>query len=157
MQKIKKPKFTTQDLGNNPFLQSLTIPVMELSFKDTYVKDEDVWLQASKIVDTTHSCRLFTSSELRKFTNNLSLRSKELLLWIMYDINYSEDFLWLNKKRYMEEVGITAINTYKAAVKELVRYGYLGLTVVPDVFWINPLFFFKGDRVKAFPKNLEKI
>jgi len=156
MQKYKKPTFTEEDLGVNPFAQSLKIPVNEIEFKNVYKKEEDMLLPLVKEVEKTPITKLYTTSEHRKFTNNLSLRSKELLLWIMYEVKYGEDFLWVNKKRYMEECNISSLNTYKEAIKELIRYGYVGLTVIQDVYWINPLFFFKGDRIAKYPNNVVK-
>lgn len=152
----KKPKFTEKDLGFNPFINSLVIPVIEKHFKEQYKKSDDVLVPVIQEVEYTEIAKLYCSAERRKITNNLSLRAKELFLWIMYEIDHGKDFLWVNKKRYMEEVEITAIDTYKNAMKELIRYGFLGLTVIQDVFWINPDLFFKGNRITKYPNKIEK-
>jgi hypothetical protein len=102
-------------------------------------------------------CKLYCSPEKRLLTNRLSLRAKEMLLWIQYEIDHGKDFLWMNKKRYMEELEIKSINTYKEALKELIRHGFITPTLASDYYWINPDFMFKGDRVKKYPKNVVKI
>lgn len=155
MQKYKKPKFTKKDLGNNPHITSLQIKVVKRNFEKQYYRDEEGnLLPVQQEVEYTPFVKLYSTAEHRKLANNLSLRAKELLLWLMYEIPVGEDYIWINKERYMEENQVSSINTYKEAIKELVRYCFLSISVIPDVFWINPEFFFKGDRVKKYSNNL---
>lgn len=156
MQKYQKPKFKMSELGINPCTTSLIIPVNELEFKGQYKKDGDVFINASKEVEATPYAKIYITAERRKLVAGLSSSAKELYLWIMYEIDPSEDALWINKQRYMEENN-TSLNTYKKSVEELIRYAFIAYTIVKDVYWINPDFFFRGDRVNKYPTKIKKI
>lgn len=155
MQKYKKPDFTNKNLGINPCSVPLQIPVNELVFKDQYVRDGNILINASKEVESTPYSKLYVTAERRKIIASLSAAAKELYIWIMYEVKTGEDALWINKQRFMEE-NSTSLNTYKKAIEELVRYALVAFTVVKDVYWINPDFFFKGDRIAKYPQCVVK-
>ncbi len=154
--RAKKPVFETSDLGVNPCVNSLQILVYKVEFKNQYKFVENMYLPASKEVEKVPYTKLFCSSERRLLINALSPRSKELYLWLMFEITSGDDYIWINKQRYMSENSISAVNTYKEAVRELVRYAFLSPTIKTGVYWINPNFFFKGDRISKYPKNIVK-
>lgn len=157
MKRPIKPKVTVKELGLNPCITSLKIPVWEMPLKGQYEKQEDdTYLPTFVEVEITSFTKLFISSERRIIISQLSSRAKELLLWIMLDIKAGEDYIWINKQRYMKENNINSVNTYKEAARELVRYTFLSLTVETDYYWINPDFFFNGDRIKKYPTKLVK-
>ena len=154
MQKYSKPKFRYDDLGKNPCTISLVIPVNILTIKHQYEKDkdDDMLVNVQLELEYTEYCKVYASSERRKLVSSLSPCAKELYLWLLYEIKYGQDALWINKERFMEE-NTTSLNTYKKAIEELIRYAFIAYTVVKDVYWINPDFFFKGDRLKKYPNN----
>ena len=155
MQKYQKPKFTYKDLGKNPCVSSLEVPVKTLVMKHQFQQDKDdnTLVNVEIQVEALHFSRIYVTSERRKLVSALSMSAKELYLWIMYEIETGEDALWINKDRFMEENN-TSLNTFKKAVEELVRYAFIAYTIVKEVYWINPDFFFKGDRMKKYPKNI---
>ena len=152
MQKYSKPKFNYKDLGINPCTISLQIPVNIVTVPYQYQrdKDDDMLVNVQLELERTEYSKLYTSSERRKLISSLSTASKELYLWLMFEIKYGEDALWINKNRFMIE-NRTSVNTYKKAVEELAKYAFIAYTVIKDVYWINPDFFFKGDRLKKYP------
>jgi hypothetical protein len=155
---MKKIKFSESDLGNNPFANSLEIKVRGLELSKQYKLDEDGDLLPVTIdIEYDEFCKMYSSSKKRLIRNKLPLRSKEMLMWIQDELEYGKDYLWVNKTRYMEELEIKSINTYKEALKELIRHGFITPTLASDYYWINPDFMFKGDRVKKYPKNVFKI
>lgn len=158
MQKYKKPKFRYSDLGKNPCANSLEIPVRTLTMKHQFVKDkeDDMLVNVEVVVETTPSVHLYVTAERRKLVAALSTSAKELYLWIMFEIESGEDALWINKDRFMEE-NSTSLNTYKKSVEELVRYAFIAFTVVKDVYWINPDFFFKGKRIDKYPTKIKHL
>lgn len=158
MQKYSKPKFEYKKLGVNPCTITLEVPIRNLIKKHQFEKDEedDMLVNVEVIVEATAYTKLYITSELRKLVCNLSPSAKELYLWIMYEVEVGEDALWINKVRFMEE-NSTSLNTYKKAVEELIRYAFIAYTIVKDVYWINPNFFFKGDRVKKYPKQVKLL
>ena len=156
MQKYSKPKYDYKTLGINPFSISLEVKVKELELLNAYKKDGDEWLPVTNEVEDTPFTKMFITAERRIIVSNLSPAAKELYLWIMFEIDAGKDALWINKERYMLE-NHTSINTYKKALEDLIRYAIISQTVVQGVYWFNPDFFFRGDRIKKYPKNLKYI
>lgn len=154
MNKVRKPIFQEEDLGVNPFLTNLNIPTVTRKLINTFIVNDGNQEQADLELEYTSYTKLFCSADRRYKTNQLSPRAKELLLWMMYQIKNADDYIWINKKLYMEENNITSINTYKEAIKDLITKGFLVLTIKTDVFWINPDMFFKGDRIRKYPNNV---
>lgn len=155
MQKYSKPKFNIKELGVNPCTSSLIIPVNSLELSRQYKKDGDVLINAVVEVESTPYTKLYVTAERRKIIANLSASAKELYLWLLYEIDAGEDALWINKYRFMEENN-TSLNTFKKSIEELIRYALIAYTVVKEVYWINPDFFFRGDRVAKYPKCIQK-
>jgi len=99
------------NIGFNPLAVGIEIPVVPVYSKDTYKKDEDAIVPITIFIEKTPFTKVYNTSENRKIVNNLSARAKTLLLWIIYELDAGKDYLWINKYRYMQEVGIKAINT----------------------------------------------
>ena len=86
----------------------------------------------------------------------LSSRARDLFLWITYELDSGKDFLWINKVRYMKECTVS-LNTYKESILDLTTAGVITPTVYHDTYWINPLFFFNGDRIKKYQDKLTTV
>lgn len=99
--------------------------------------------------------KLYTKPENRKIVGSLSDAARKLFMWIAYEVETGKDWVWVNKRRFMDEVGVKSINTYKKAMSELVRYGFIQLSLVKDVFWINPKLLFAGSRINKYPDKVE--
>ena len=150
---MKKSKTIDETkLGINPFLSSLTIPVNIVKGK-AYKLSDDVLVKENIELEATPFTKVYISSERRKIINNLSSSAQRLLLWIMFELDEGRDWLYLNKSRYLKEQDLT-YNTYTKARDELIRYCIIYPTVVRDVFWINPDFFFQGNRIKKFKSHV---
>jgi hypothetical protein len=99
--------------------------------------------------------KIYWSAPLRLRMVGLSFRALQLWNWILYEIKRSDDFLHIDAKRMMEECFIKSPKTFKKAVDELRKEGYIAPCVGhKNVYWINPAIAFKGNRAKAFPKNV---
>lgn len=155
MSKYIKPEVREEDLGKNPYLKSLVVPVNKVSGEDRFRQDGTEWYKSDYEYDAAASCKVFVDSQRRKDMAKLAPRSKDLLLWIIYEVKKGKDWLWINRERYMEESGITSLNTYRSAATELIKTGYISKTVVLGVYWINPDLIFSGNRIKAFPENIK--
>lgn len=155
MSKYEKPDINEEELGVNPYLMHLVIPIHKVKEVngDKFIKEGEVWQKADYDFDASPYCKLFSDAGKRKMVNKLKPRAKDLFLWLMYEAKKGKCWLWINKERYMEENEISAINTYRSAVNDLVKGGFLNKTVIMDTYWINPDYFFHGDRKKAFPNN----
>lgn len=155
MSKYIKPNINEEDLGKNPYLKSLVIPVNKVSSEDRFKQDGNEWYKSEYEYDAASCCKVFVDAQRRKDMAKLAPRSKDLLLWIIYEVKKGKDYLWINRERYMEESGISSLNTYRSAATELIKNGYISKTVVLGYFWINPDLIFSGNRIKAFPDNVK--
>lgn len=154
--RIKKPKVTDKQLGGNPFagVDRLQILVRGVYSEDAFTKDGDGdWLPAEYDHEEVSFTKFFKSSDRRLEIGKLETCSKALLLWLMQTVEVGKDWVWINKERYMEEDGVSR-NTYTKAVNDLIRNQLILPTVVRDVYWINPHYFFNGSRIRKYPKNL---
>lgn len=155
MAKERKPDITAERLGDNPFLDKLKIPVNKLVLHGQYKPDKDGHHLPVEIeIEAEHFCRVYVDKDRRKNMIRLSPRSKDLLLWVIYEVKTGEEYIWINRPMYMEESGVKAYNTYKEALNELIRLSFLRLSVIHGVYWINPGIFFNGSRVNKFPDNV---
>lgn len=153
-----RPILDPDRLANNPLASSdFTIPVMSVTIPGRYRREGDVILPAEATLESDQKSQVYVSASMRKSTMNLSPSATKLFLWVLYELEPGVDYLWINRKRYMEEAGVSMETTYESAAEELCRYCYLhavpweGMT---DVFWINPSVMFCGSRTKRYPGKL---
>ncbi len=158
MQKYKRPKFTEEDLGENPLIESFAVKVREVT-QGTVVQDGQRVLN-NVLFEATPYTKIFTNTidgvMPRKKVTNLNDKAQRLYLWLIYEIDSGKDYIWINQARYMEEQGIKSINTYKDAIRELVMNKFLAISVVKSVYWINPAYFFKGSRINKYEDKIIK-
>lgn len=154
MQKYKKPDTSKLETYVNPFSVPLKILVNTIEDPHKFVVEGDAVMNYKAKLEVEPKCSLYIAPQKRIIVNALTPSTKELFIWLMYTIEPNKDFIWINKDRYMLELDITSINTYKKALFELERYGIIALTSVKDTYWINPDFFFRGNRVTKYPKNV---
>ena len=158
MSKYIKPKFEDSDLGLNPFVTNLVVRVNKRVFKNVYKKINGEDIPNIAEVEYDKFCKIYTDAYRRDMMNTLSVRGKELLFWIMFQLQGGKDYIWINREMYMDECGMTSENTFLSAVKDLSFKGFLARTVIgKDVYWINPDLFFKGDRVGKYKNKIEQM
>ena len=153
--KILRPVISEEKMGRNPFIASLEIRVRPI--RSGYVPDGEMLVDNFVDMEVDTYAKVFDNSEQRIIMAGLSFRALQVWTWAMYTIESGKDYLWVNVVRVMEECGMKSIKTYKAAIAELCRYGYIAPCVGhKNVFWINPAVAFKGNRAKKFPENVVK-
>jgi hypothetical protein len=151
-----RPKFTEEDLGNNRFtnVSKLTIPVKPGldSFTDKAGKTH----YKEKHYEKDKYCRMYNSPENRLEVSKLSYQAKDLLLWIMYELDPGKDYVWINRERYMEESGVKSPTTVSLAVREL-KLEFIMPCNVREMYFINPKYMFFGSRINAFGDNVKVV
>jgi hypothetical protein len=160
MSKYEKQELDEAELGINPFVSSLKIPVNSVRSDNKYrVHDkssgeDSIYELANFDYEATPYCKVFSDKQRRTIMAKLKPRSKDLFLWIGYELKSGKDYIWINKVRYMEENEVGSINTYKSAIVELMQTGIIAKIHVMDYYWINPHWFFNGNRITKFPDNV---
>ena len=157
MSKYRKPLIDTSKLKSNPFVFGLEIPVIHYEDRYKYVMDfEGILTNEVYSIDHEKGTKVYVSSERRKLIAKLTPNACKLLKWVEQELDYNSDWFWLNKDRYMDESAV-AYNTYKKSIMELQVNSFLSKTAMSDVFWLNPHYFFFGNRVKKYENNLKVV
>ena len=158
MSRNLKPKFTEEDLGGNPFIQSLVVRVCD--FKTGKIIEDEEGIKDYEYAEREYDpcTKVYTESIDRKIINGLSPKAKELYLFLIYSLNTGKDYFWFNRQRYMEELNIKSNTTVCNAIFELSRYCIIyKAATVKDVYWINPAFLFAGNRIKKYKSNVKVV
>jgi len=155
-----RPEIDESKLGLNPLIgdedYKLRIPARKKSrnvinkFKEPDVKE--IYIEATPFT------KVFDVTGGKDNMMNLPIRSKELLLYVMYYIDVGCEYIWINRQEYMKNNGIKSVNTFKKAIEDLSIRRYVCPHIkIKDLLWINPYYFFKGDRLGKYPNNIEVL
>lgn len=155
----KKEIIDESRLIKNPYEYTLVIPVSKYTNPKEFIKqgEDGIVVNSSFYLERVQSAKLFYSTGAKEYVYNLSDKAQRLYLYILYNLLNNKDYVQINKENYMTKNGIKAENTYREALKELIRYNFLCLTEYKTVFWINPNLFFCGNRIKKYPSNIKVI
>ena len=99
---------------------------------------------------------LFLHTGVRGRVTNLSPRSKELFLWLIFELSDGLDYVKIDRGRYMLDCGISSVNTFLGAMRGLVKWGIINPTPKKDIYWINPGVFFRGDRIEKYSDSVKQ-
>ena len=150
----KKPPCDPSEFGVNPFISSLIIEAKEIVNPGKFVFENGKYEQSTSIIEVELASRVYIRTDKRKYITALPPNAKALLFWIVYELEYNQDYLWINGKRYMEE-SKTSLNTYKAALKELSFAGIITpVAFCKEHYWINPWYIYLGNRIEQYEKCL---
>lgn len=146
-----------KSMGVNPFVQALQLKAT--TFKaDGYVGEESGIRYPKRYMrDQTPSTKVFDTSMLRKTTMGLSGTSLKIYLWFIFKATSEHDYIKLNRLAFMKEAGITSKTTVNTGLDALIRYEIIAKSNLKDVYWFNPLYFFRGDRLKKYRYNVEIV
>jgi hypothetical protein len=103
-------------------------------------------------VDVSASCRLYVDASLNEDRNNLSLRSKEMLLWLIGRLRSGEDVVLIHPENYMALFDIASVSTVRKAIQGLIRADIIAKTDVRNVYFINANYLFRGSRIRKWPE-----
>ena len=159
MKRELKPEINKNNLGVNPLtVNDLEIKVVEKVYTGSFKhKDGDI-IHNTGLIEYDSCTKVYNKASNRLFASKLTAGSKSLLLWLIFEMDYNEDYIWINKTRYMEENDISSINTYKKAITELTRYCVIyPMLGKRNVYWINPRLMFNGNRITKYPDSVIKI
>lgn len=150
----RKPDLTVENVGVNPFENSLEVRVRKGYNKrirnGVEVKEE--WEAEYDPYTKVYEVKGYKANMM-----NLPIRSKEMLLYLIHSINGGQDWIWIDRVDYMQKNGISSVNTYSSCLKVLCERGYISRHTKTDVYWINPQLFFKGNRVKKYFSSVKEI
>jgi hypothetical protein len=150
----KAPELDEKKIGENPFVQTLQIPVTKiLSSKDLTEDVDGSIINKTLYQEKTQKVEIYYHECAGDNIAKLSDKAQRLLLHILYTLKARKDYYWLNKQHYMNRNDIKSQTTVSNAINELIRYQYILKTCVIGWFWINPYRFFPGSRMAKYPNN----
>lgn len=154
-----KPKKKIVDLGNklNPLVlaDSLKVSVSTVTNNKLLTFDGEDYLPSEYTLGRDEYTKLYTSSQNRKLITALGNSAKSLFLFVLYSLQSGQDWLKINRDRYMAENSVGSINTYKSALSELLKANILReVEGHKGHYWINPRLFFCGSRINKYPDNV---
>lgn len=149
------------DLLHNPFTTGDDFNIRVHNRTDLHsLEKKGIGLTVKEYEAETDKCTKVYITDIKR-DNVIGLKScsQRLLLWMIYELDYGKDYVYVDRKKYMEAgKKIKDARTYKMAIEELSRYGYIcpvSILKYKDIYWINPHIFFCGSRIKKYPKNLK--
>lgn len=128
-----KRVFTTDQEGNNLQIGSIA--------------------NESEIEDQTYT-RIYQDADYRQFILNLSYPATKLYVYLTFKLPRNQDYLWINTILFKRESSLDD-DQYLLAVEELERYGVIAYTIYKDVYYINPLIFYCGNRLKKYTAHVK--
>ena len=155
----KKEEFKEEELGINPFIYTLVIPVTKVvsNVDFTFDGEEGIMHNKSFYVERTKKVSLYKCESCMDNIIGLSDKALRLYTWVLLHLIPGKDYIQLNQEYYMRKNNVKSINTYKSAITELSRYAFI--SQVPgykSIYWINPNIYFSGNRLNKFPNNIEE-
>ena len=133
----------------------MTVDVIE------YRKETTQYVSEASLITTKHSSfvererpiKLYRYGELSDLINKLKHRYSHRLLTYIYDtIAENSDTIKLDRELIYQVVGLGR-STYYKAIDELLALQLIAKKS-QNVYYINPNFLFKGDRIKFVAKRL---
>lgn len=104
-------------------------------------------------VDVSASCRIYVDAVFNEDRNNLSLRSKEMLLWMIGRLRSGDDMVFIHPENYMALFDIASVSTVRKAIKGLINADIIAKTDVRNVYFINANYLFRGSRIRKWPEQ----
>ena len=104
-------------------------------------------------IDVSASCRIYVDAVFNEDRNALSLRSKEMLLWIIGRLRSGEDVVLIIPENYMALFDIASVSTVRKAIRGLIAANMIAKTDVRNVYFINANYFFRGSRIRKWPEQ----
>ncbi len=158
----KLEEFDELKLTNNPFTNSLLIPVTKTYSPNQYTFHPEpdaeklgIYLPTGFYMDKVQSSRVYYSAGAKEIVYGLSDKAQRLYLYILYNMQKGKPYIQINKDNYMTKNNVKSRITYAGALKELIRYGFIAGTMYRTVYWVNPMMFTSSNRLRMYPNNLD--
>jgi len=140
----------------NPFIEKIAIPtnivVREVKINGNFTLEGRQYEIISRS-EFEAPTKLFNKKALKSsiISNKLSSDACRVLLYILTSVSPKATSFAMNKETMMDDLSFTASN-YAYPLVELQEAGIIDKKD-SGYYWLNPMYFFSGDRVKYFGKK----
>lgn len=153
----RKPKHPG-DLGENKFKADLDITLIKGYVHDEFVRLPDKSTEQKYFhFEQADNGTLFLSPEIRKAISKMKRPAQAVLLNIPHLIKKGEPFVRLNQEQIMDECDIASRTTYNNGIDELVENDLIAPTDIKHIYWVNPNYFFHGERKDHFKEQARTV
>jgi hypothetical protein len=130
----------------NPFRTGLKIHISEMLPKST---------TAHHLVEVENAkpVSVYMDNDLLKVMAGLSASGKDMLLYIMRYLGSNRDTIELKEDIYIERMNVSD-RTFRRAKEELTNLIIVKKKSRKDVYYINPQYLFRGNRINAYPESI---
>lgn len=131
----------------NPFVNDIFV-----LYERKYYREEKIY-----IIDEVKKVSLYKFRTRKEMILKLNPKSCQLILYIIACIADRSDVVYINRQRYIEGAGISA-KTFERCMSEVIRKKIVAHYVGKrNTYWINPDYFYAGNRLIKYPDNITKI
>ena len=121
-------------------------------YERKYYRDDKLYL-----IDEVQKLSLYNFRKRKAFIFALTPKSCQMVLIIIASVRDRSDIIYLNKQSYIEQAGISE-RTFERCIKELMHFKLIKhYTGKRNTYWVNPSFFYAGNRLKKYPDNIIKL
>ena len=151
----------SKHLKDNPFVKDLYISVSVLKDNNNYIKhpeeNDALYTPKEYYFERQINSKVFRSKHTKQIVLNLNPPAKDLLWWIMFELQAKTDYIHINKTDTSKELKVST-KTIERALKTLCskEIKILCKSKEIDVYFLNPIFFFSGDRKKKYPQRCKE-
>lgn len=147
----------------NPFIQNFKLKVIEIYSEQKYINSND--LSDGIATKYRKETSVFFAERQEKTAvyeipyienvlfKEMSSCGRDLLLYIIYNIQKNEDFINLKHDKVCKEMQISKPTLIKA-INNLEENAIVCKKSQSE-YWINPMYIFKGNRIAYYQKNCE--
>jgi len=152
----RKKVYFEELLQLNPFVENLTLESVSFCKKESYVsvKSNLNAIVSFYTVDKNGFCKVFNDEHQYERIKLLKHSTRSFLMYIIYHLPSSKDYIRLQFSKVTCDVGIKCPITFKKCIQELIDNEFIKLSECEDVYWVNPLFFFKGSRIEKYKEKV---
>lgn len=153
---IKLSEFETYD--KNPFMLSLVVPkrgkIMKVSKENislTNIKtgesseSEVAFMAITEKVDKEEFVKIYKRNIQDMF--NLSIQGYKIFGYFLSATQISKDIVAFSYKKCMEYTSYKSKNSVNIGLTNLINNKFIAKSEVPNMYFLNPSFFFNGDRI----------
>ena len=148
-------KTTKNNPETNPFVHTLEIKARWIVEKEVISGTEgsgDVTLATANPVEVDSWCNVYTEHFLH-VVKGMSAAAKDMIFWIISHLGYETDIIEMREDKYCEEMEVSGRTFYKARA-ELLNRMLAQRVSRRNTYWVNPTYFYRGKRTKAYPQNV---
>jgi len=148
-----------EGLGDNPLLDGFYVIVNDVvetrmmydvgDVKDGVLMNVGESRVFSFMLERASYSKVFKNAVNRRVLMSMRGSSVKMYLWLIYCVKSGLDYVMVNVELLKKDCGFNH-NTYRSSVKQLGELGVVAETKYANVFWINPSYFFCGNRLKKY-------